>query len=154
MDEDHPLPVRQMQVDEGDVGLGQERARLRHRAGLADDGDVRLPQQHEGQGLPEREVVVDQHHPDLGSMPSLRDASRWGGELALACHRSPLASPPDSPAPFPWRPPRRGRRPAPPVAPSVRSRSLDRRGQCRLCCCSAQVMPSTTTGTGSDDRED
>ena len=53
------LLVRQIQIDEGDVGLRQERARLVHGAGLADDGDVRLPQQHEGQGLPEREMVVD-----------------------------------------------------------------------------------------------
>src|SRR5918993_262468 len=58
------VPVRQMQVDEGDVGQGQQRAALPDRAGLADDGDVRLPLQHEGQRLPEREVVVDQHHPD------------------------------------------------------------------------------------------
>ena len=69
---------------------GQQRAGLGHRAGLADDGDVRLAHQHEGQGLPEREVVVDQHDPDLLPDPLVagrravfpgRDRSRRGRDL-------------------------------------------------------------------------
>jgi hypothetical protein len=60
--------------NEADIGLGQERAGLGHRSSLPDDGDIRLSHEHESQGLPEREMVVDQHDPDLLPRPlTLRD---------------------------------------------------------------------------------
>jgi len=57
-----------------DIGLGQEGAGLGHRSGLPDDGEIRLPHQHEGQGLPERQVVIDQQDPNLLPAPlTIRD---------------------------------------------------------------------------------
>jgi hypothetical protein len=47
-------------------------------AGFLDEGHIRLPLQHEGQGLPERQVVVDQQDPD-----------RWAGSDSKASLEPP-----------------------------------------------------------------
>lgn len=70
--------VGEVQVDHRDVhrraGVVEEVARLGEGAGLGDDGEVGLPPQHKGQRLAEGDVVVHQHHPDLGGQ---RATSRW-----------------------------------------------------------------------------
>src|SRR5215217_2746722 len=66
-DQLEPIPVRQREVHDRDVHpvghLADEDARLGQRACLARHDELLLSLEHEGQGLPERGVILDEQDP-------------------------------------------------------------------------------------------